>query len=79
MKKEERGKPGRAAPDRSAHAESAVRRLRSEGMQHRRPTRFFGRSQLEKYFEDLEPDTRGLCDQCQAATSQGGRVLTLYA
>jgi|HubBroStandDraft_2_1064218.scaffolds.fasta_scaffold28581_4 hypothetical protein len=36
------------------------------------PTRFFGRSHLEKYFEDLELDTRGLCDKCQAASSQGG-------
>jgi len=40
------------------------------GYRHDAPAKFFNRAHLEKYFEPLKLDERGLCEQCQTALSQ---------
>jgi hypothetical protein len=40
------------------------------GYRYDAPAKFFGRALLEKYFEPLRLDERGLCEHCQTARSQ---------
>ena len=37
------------------------------GYPHNAPPKFFGRAQLERHFEEMKLDERGVCDQCRAA------------
>jgi len=39
------------------------------GYQHDAPKKFFGRAHLERYFEPMNLDGRGLCEQCRTSKS----------
>jgi hypothetical protein len=39
------------------------------GSRHDAPSDFFGRAHLEKYFEALKVDERGICEQCRTVLS----------
>jgi len=37
------------------------------GYRHDAPPKFFGRAHLERHFEKMKLDDRGVCDKCQGA------------
>jgi hypothetical protein len=38
------------------------------------PAKFFGRADLQRHFEELKLDERGVCDQCRGAGAEPSRV-----
>jgi hypothetical protein len=49
--------------------DGAVSWLRRWGYRHDAPSKFFGRSQMEQYFEELKLDEDGLCEQCRQSSN----------